>query len=225
MSDVRVSGIMTLRNAEQVGYPYVPSILSVLPIVDEFLINDGGSDDGTWETLCTLADSFDKIELYQIPDGEPAAQWDMVDRQLNELIDEADGDWLIESQCDEVWPRSSLHTVNEIMRSDTEYASIRQPRLSNGEWDAVSNYDYWTVRCVKNAPDLESYEGGDSFHTGGYSSPTEGYTSHNVPPETKIDAPFWHIHDFDRVAHAERHLFWLATESDARRRLYERTVE
>lgn len=45
-----VSGVYTCRNSIEVGYPFVEAILSALPLCDEFLINDGGSVDGTLAT-------------------------------------------------------------------------------------------------------------------------------------------------------------------------------
>ena len=48
---MKVSGFTFIKNAEMLGYPFIESIQSVLPIVDEFVIAVGKSDDNTLEAL------------------------------------------------------------------------------------------------------------------------------------------------------------------------------
>ena len=38
MRRMKVSGFTFLRNGQKLGYPFVPSIRSILPLVDEFVI-------------------------------------------------------------------------------------------------------------------------------------------------------------------------------------------
>ena len=42
---MRISGFTFCRNADKLYYPIKQSILSILPIVDEFIINIGDCDD------------------------------------------------------------------------------------------------------------------------------------------------------------------------------------
>ena len=66
MTKISISGFMALRNAAETGYPFIESIVSALPICDEFLIADGYSSDDTWACLNELKSRFpDKIKLYQ----------------------------------------------------------------------------------------------------------------------------------------------------------------
>lgn len=48
---MRVSGFTFVQNAVRLDYPIVESIKSILPIVDEFVVNVGASDDGTIELV------------------------------------------------------------------------------------------------------------------------------------------------------------------------------
>ena len=48
---MKVSGFTFLRNGVKLGYPFVESIRSILPIVDEFIIALGPSPDGTTEKI------------------------------------------------------------------------------------------------------------------------------------------------------------------------------
>jgi len=53
---MRVSGFTFLRNGIKLGYPFAESIRSVLPIVDEFVIALGLSEDGTRERIEQIGD-------------------------------------------------------------------------------------------------------------------------------------------------------------------------
>ena len=47
---MKVSGFSFLRDGVKLGYPFVESIRSALPVCDEFIVAVGRSDDGTLET-------------------------------------------------------------------------------------------------------------------------------------------------------------------------------
>lgn len=53
---MRVSGFTFARNAVKLGYPLEPAIQSVLPLVDEMVVNVGVGDDGTLELMRSIAD-------------------------------------------------------------------------------------------------------------------------------------------------------------------------
>jgi len=48
---MKTSGFTFLRNAQKLGYPFLESIRSILPIVDEFIIALGPCDDRTEEMV------------------------------------------------------------------------------------------------------------------------------------------------------------------------------
>lgn len=62
-----VSGYTTAYNCIKQNYPFVKCIESMLRFCDEVCIVDGGSTDGTWETLNDLASKNSKLKLKQIP--------------------------------------------------------------------------------------------------------------------------------------------------------------
>jgi hypothetical protein len=53
---VRVSGFTFVRNAVRLKYPVVGAIRSVLPLVDEMIVNVGVCDDGTLELVRAIGD-------------------------------------------------------------------------------------------------------------------------------------------------------------------------
>ena len=46
-----MSGFSICRNAVKFDYPIVEAIRSALPLVDEFIVNVGQSDDGTLDLI------------------------------------------------------------------------------------------------------------------------------------------------------------------------------
>ena len=48
---MKISGFTYIRNGIKLGYPFVQSISSLLPIVDEMIVVVGDSDDGTREAV------------------------------------------------------------------------------------------------------------------------------------------------------------------------------
>ena len=58
---MKVSGFTFLRNADKLGYPFAQSIRSILPIVDEYIIALGPSDDDTERKILEIGDSKIRI--------------------------------------------------------------------------------------------------------------------------------------------------------------------
>ena len=58
---MRVSGFTFVRNVVKYDYPVVESIRSILPVVDEFIVNVGRCDDGTLELIRSIGDPKIKI--------------------------------------------------------------------------------------------------------------------------------------------------------------------
>src|SRR5216117_3990841 len=53
---MKVSGFTFVRNVVKYDYPVVESIRSILPVVDEFIVNVGRCDDGTLELIRSIGD-------------------------------------------------------------------------------------------------------------------------------------------------------------------------
>ena len=58
---MKVSVFTFIRNVELLCYPFIQSIQSVLPIVDEFIINVGEGEDDTLDSL----NYSDNIRAYE----------------------------------------------------------------------------------------------------------------------------------------------------------------
>jgi glycosyltransferase involved in cell wall biosynthesis len=214
-----ISGVITLRDPIEASYPFMESILSLLPMVDEFLINDGGSTDGSLQYLERLAKIFPKIKLYHVPD-HPGLFWDCIDEVLNFLAKEAKGEWIVEDQCDEMFDEKTLFDYRKQIEtvSAQGFNGIRQKRRDVFQLQTVDPIAYQVVRAVRNLPNLVSHEGGDCYCIGEYSA-RKGFTSHNCPPEFDSDIELYHILDTYQLSYkrkAKRHALYLSTVSQDR---------
>ena len=191
---IKITGMISVCDVISGGYPFLEAILSIMPIVDEFLIADGGSKDGTYLWLEKLRDVFPKIKLYKIP-WFKSDYWEGLDNSLNILIRKASGDWIFESSGDNLWHEKDLPKIRQVINTAHAggYNSIRHP-CWDCSWTTIGSYVYRNVRIVRNMPGLTSRWGGDDFQLWDNVSPKEGQTAHNVQPELKIDIPFYHMH-------------------------------
>lgn len=65
--DLSVSGYTTTYNCVSQNYPFVESITSMLDCMDEVVVVDGGSDDGTLDVLNDIASTNSKLKVISNP--------------------------------------------------------------------------------------------------------------------------------------------------------------
>ena len=185
---IKISGILTINNAISLGYPFIEAVLSVLPIADEFLINDGGSSDKTYFYLEKLKKTFPKkIKIFNKP-HYPGDHWEAIDECLEFLISKTKGSWLFEVQGDELWHEKDIFKIKQTIEDadKQDYNSIRTT-LHWTNFQEINSYKYRNVRMLRKIKKLKSYYCGDDFQIGDSRNPAQGFTSHNVPPELITD--------------------------------------
>jgi len=221
---MKITGIFTIQDGISLGYPFLEAISSAMPIVDEFLINDAGSKDGTFDNLQRLKELFpDKVSIYQIPSFQ-SKYFEWIDEVLNRLIEEASGDWIIEVQGDEIRHEKDIFQIKKILEKAKGYNSLRQ-RCLDCSWQSIDSYVYKVVRIFRNIPGVESFLGGDDFRLKGAPPQEKKYTTHNVPPELEIDIPFYHfpgVFPKNNIKRYERIATYVATGCRVRREIWER---
>lgn len=220
-----LSGIMTIRNAIELGYPFLEAVLGILPMVDEFLIGDGGSTDATLHYINRLKETFPKVKFYSTI-WSKSEHWESFDDAVNFLISEAKGTWLWEVQSDEFWHEAQLSALMDIIKwADKEgYNSLRQSCILY-RWTSRDSYVYRNIRILRKIPGLLSHWGGDDFQIGDCKSPRKGLTSHNVPPELDIAIEIIHmsrIFPRNRTSQDEINIKFCGTKGESRQKIYER---
>lgn len=168
---MKVSGFTFLRNGAKLHYPIVESILSALPLVDEFVIAMGDSDpdDDTRERIEALGSPKIRIidtvwDLAKYPNGAVYAQ------QTDVAKSHCTGDWLLYLQGDEVihedgydMLRRSLerwHDVPEVDAMLFDYIHFW------GDYNHAHDSHRWyrqEMRVVRNDPTIHSMKDAQSF--------------------------------------------------------------
>ncbi len=218
-----ISGILTINNAVSLGYPFIEAILSVLPITDEVLINDGGSKDKTPFYLKKLQKTFpNKIRLFNKP-HYAGDHWEAIDECLEFLIKKAKDDWIFEIQGDELWHEKDVLKIKKTigMASKDGYNSIRTI-LHWTNFQGIDSYKYRNVRMVRKLDNLKSYDCGDDFNVGTGREPAQGFTSHNVPPELVTEFVCYNfsgiIFPDNALARERSHVTFLARKQEDRKK-------
>lgn len=105
---MKVSGFFIIRNGKRFDYPFLESLRSVLPVVDELIINVGNGDDSTLSDIQKFAESEGqgKVILFEshwpLDDPEKRKDGKILSEQTNLALDRCSGDWCIYIQADEV---------------------------------------------------------------------------------------------------------------------------
>lgn len=111
---MKISGFTFLRNAEINGYPFVESIKSLLPIVDEYVVVVGESSDQTRELVAAIRDP--KIRIVDSQWNENMADRGFVYGQ-QKMIGQynCSGDWVFYLEGDEVIHEDDVSTMRRTM--------------------------------------------------------------------------------------------------------------
>jgi len=168
---MKISGFTMGKNASKLYYPMKQSIMSILPIVDEFIVALGNSDEDDTSRKEIESIGSDKIkiidtvwDLEKYPRGmENAHQTDIA-------MKECSGDWLFYLQADEVVHEKHLPIIQqrcEELLNDKEVEGL----LFNyyhfwGDYDHYHFSHRWyknEIRIVRNDPEIHSFESAQSF--------------------------------------------------------------
>jgi hypothetical protein len=119
MSGYGVSGFTFCRNAVALGYPLRESILSILPIVDEFVVALGPSDDRTGELLEKIGSP--KIRIIDSPwDESQTIDARVLATQATFALSNCRFPWAFHLQADEVIHEDDLSGLQALMRQHLE---------------------------------------------------------------------------------------------------------
>lgn len=168
---MKISGFSMARNADKLYYPLKQAIMSVLPIVDEFVvaIGQGDPDDKTRELVASIGSDKVKIidtvwDIEKYPRGmEHAHQTDIAKEHCS-------GDWLIYLQADEVIHEKYLSKIkeaclNNLMDHEVEGFILSYKHFWGDYWHFHNSHGWYPfeVRIIRNKPDIHSWESAQSF--------------------------------------------------------------
>jgi hypothetical protein len=120
---MKVSGYTFIRNGTKLGYPYIQSILSVLPICDEFVIAVGVGEDDTLAQLQSIPS--DKIRIIQTTWNEKMKDRGFVYAQQKMIAQyNCTGDWAFYLEGDEIIHEKDLQTIKIAMQTHLDNPDI-----------------------------------------------------------------------------------------------------
>lgn len=170
---MKVSGFSFVRNAVLYDYPVVESILSVLPLCDEFVMAVGNSTDGTLELIQSIPSP--KIKIIQ-------SEWDaslgskVLEAETNKAFHNIspDSDWAFYVQADEVFHENDIPGIKKAM--EKWVADKKVEGLLFNHINFYGSYDYivfshkWIkkeVRVIRNDREISSYDDATGFRKKG----------------------------------------------------------
>jgi glycosyltransferase involved in cell wall biosynthesis len=120
---MKVSAFTFIKNGQILGYPFIQSIQSILPIVDEFVINVGESDDDTLELVQSIKDS--KIRIIQSTWNDNMHDRGYVYGQQKMIAQfNCTGDWAFYIEGDEVYHEDDLDKVRASMQMHVDNPEV-----------------------------------------------------------------------------------------------------
>jgi glycosyltransferase involved in cell wall biosynthesis len=168
---MKVSGFTYVRNGLQLDYPFLESIQSILPIVDEFVVVVGDSTDGTKDAVQYLANSKIKI-IDSIWDDQLRSGGRIFAEQANIGLDNVsqDADWLFHLQADEVVHEKDLPVIEAAMHEHLKETKVEG--LLFKFLNFFGDYNYYApsrryhqkeIRIIRNNKHYRSYRDSQGF--------------------------------------------------------------
>ncbi len=161
-----IDGFTYVRNGIKMGYPFVNSIKSFLPLVDKLFVAVGDSDDGTKEMIQSIKDT--KIHIIDtVWHEEKRKNGEIFREQANIALQQTAADWCFHLQVDEVLSEDCYDEIRRFIALADQHDDVDGllfPFLHFwGDYDHIRNTratHAYEIRAFKNHRNILSY--GDS---------------------------------------------------------------
>jgi len=168
---VKISGFTFIRNGSALGYPFVPSIRSLLPLCDEIIVNVPRSTDGTLESVQAIADP--KIRIIESEWDENERMGDPILRRHTDLaLEQCTGDWCVYIQGDEVLHESGIPAMRAAMGKHLDIPTVQgllvdYTHFYGSFWTYACSFGWYQreVRVVRRDPRIRAWGGAQGFRT------------------------------------------------------------
>jgi len=168
---MKISAFTMVKNADKFYFPIKESILSVLPIVDEFIValGDNDSDDKTREIIESI--NSDKVKIYdRVWAEEDSVSGSIYAKETNFALSKCKGDWCLYIQADEVVHENDLEKITASCKKYIDDKRI-DGLLFNyhhffGDYEHYLPVHGWyknEIRMIRNNANIYSYGDAQSF--------------------------------------------------------------
>jgi glycosyltransferase involved in cell wall biosynthesis len=157
---MKVSAFTICRNAVSFDYPIVEVIQSALPIVDEFIVNVGQSEDGTRELIRSIGS--DKVRILDsVWDDSMKKDGLLFSYETNKALARCTGDWALYLQADEVLHEADHDVLRRSLREHLGNPTVLGFTFRYlhfyGDYRSVHPWFYHrAVRIIRNDGQVES---------------------------------------------------------------------
>jgi len=185
---MKVSGFTFVRNAVIYDYPFRESIKSILPLVDEMIVNIPTSEDDTEKEILKLSDS--KIKIFKTDwGGEVPSKGRILSHHTNLALQKCTGDWCFYIQADEVVHENDYNNIRLAMEQNLDDKSINGLLFDYihfyGSYSCIATSRNWyrrEIRIVRNNSKIVSFEDAQGFR----------YKDNSVIPVASTNAKIYH---------------------------------
>ncbi|MEN8118948.1 MAG: hypothetical protein ABFS35_01290 [Bacteroidota bacterium] len=168
---MKISGFSMGKNVGKLYYPVKESIMSVLPMVDEFIfaLGDCDEDDNTLAEIESIGSDKIKIihtkwDIEKYPRGMEHAH------QSNIAKEQCSGDWLIYIQNDELIHEKYHEGLRNLCQKHLDDKTVEGFLFDYkhfwGDYDHYHFSHQWykkEIRIIRNNPEIYSWESAQSF--------------------------------------------------------------
>lgn len=179
------------------GYPFLQSIQSVLPVVDEFVVVVGDSTDGTREAVLKLSPKIKVIDT--VWDLKLRSGGKIFAQQANLGLDAATGDWIIHIQADEVIHEKDIEKLGKYIQEfdkRPEVEGLLFPFLNfRGDYDHIHTgrtAHRFEIRTFRKKNTIRSYKDSQGFRKFSSVAGYEGGEKGEKLQVIRIDVPIYH---------------------------------
>lgn len=143
---MKVSGFTFLNEGVKRGYPFRASIMSALPLCDEFIVVVGPTEDGTAEAVAALGDP--KIKIFR-------SQWNphvwtyVYGQQSNIALANCTGEWAFYIQGDEVIHENDYELLRAQMQKHLDNPDVEGLTFDYVHFYGNHNTQAWSPRWYR----------------------------------------------------------------------------
>jgi hypothetical protein len=168
---MKVSGFTLIRNALKFDFPIVESITSLLPLVDEYVVNVGRSEDDTLGLVRSIGSP--KIRIVEtVWDDSLKTDGKLFGTQQDLALSHCTGDWAFCLQADEVVHEDHLPVIRRAMeqyldRPEVIAIVLRVLHFKGDYWSLDPWMYHRATRIVRNNGTIRSAIDGFDFEVEG----------------------------------------------------------
>ncbi|MEO5999391.1 MAG: glycosyltransferase family 2 protein [Chitinophagaceae bacterium] len=186
---MKISGFTFVRNAVKFDFPLVESITSILPIVDEFIVSLGNSEDDTSALIQSINSPKIKI-VHSVWDDSLKTGGKVLAVETDKAFSylSAESDWAFYLQADEVVHEKYLDTIQRAARQYLNHPKVEGLLCKYlhfyGTYDYVGDSRRWynrEIRIIRNDKSIHSYLDAQGFRKNGRKltvKPIDAYIYH-----------------------------------------------